>query len=334
MKIALSVVLMGLVLASCGGYPRDIDIDQGLGETDRNLFERAKFDLQRGNITQARLLLQTLIGTYPDSEFTPDAMYAAAESYYRGGTRADMINADYEWTNFQVFFPTSALADDAQMMRAMTHIRQMERADRDPQEALLAERDLETLIANYPDSDLLEETKEKLRAVQDVIAEGWMKIGNHYFTVEVYGAAASRYNDVLETYPDFSGTSEVLYRLGEILRRVGAEDPAATHYARIVREHPSSEFEPDARKRLSELGRPIPEPNEAALVRAEAVPEPEIRSLASRMLGVFGGRPGVSLETTAASILVENPPDSEPGDGEFSVDGVILDVGGPPGGDP
>jgi len=319
------------LLVSCGGYPDDIDIGQGLDETDRSLFERARYDLRRGEFLRARLLLDNLIATYPDSEYVPDAMYAMAESWFQMGTHSDLIQADNEFSRYLVFFPTNEKADDAQMMRAMTHIVQMEKSDRDPTEALLAERALQTLISDYPDSDLLEESKDKLRGVQDVIADGYMKIGNHYWTVGALGAAANRYDEVLNDYPDFSGLSEVLFRMGEIFRTTGLEDEAARYYERIIREYPSSEFDENARDRLSELGRPTPEVSEAALARLEAIPEPEYRSLASRMFGVFSGRPAISTETTAASILEESPEGPDTGDGEFSIDGVILDVGGPPG---
>jgi outer membrane protein assembly factor BamD len=318
-------------LASCGGYPDDIDIGQGLDETDRNLMERARVDLRRGNYTRARLMLQTLMGTYPDSEYVEDAMYAAAESYYQVGARADMVQADSEFNRFQVFFPTSDKADDAQMMRAMTHIRQMQKSDRDPQEALLAEQALETLISDYPDSNLLEEAKVKLRAVQDVIADGYLKIGNHYFTIGAYLAALSRYDDVLEEYPDFSGIPEVTYRVGEVYRRAGDLPQSVVYYSRIVRDHPYSEFSERAVERLTEMGQPVPDVSEAVQARLEIEEEEPVRSLASRMFGIFGGRPNVSLETTAASILNESNEEGESGDGEFSVDGVILDVGGPPG---
>jgi outer membrane assembly lipoprotein YfiO len=332
LRIALFALfaLLALFAASCGGYPDDIDIDQGLNETDRNLFERARFDMQRGEHARARLLLQTLRATYSDSEFVPDAMYAMAETWYHMGTRADLAQADYEFSNFRVFFPTHELADDAQMMRAMGHIRQMEKSDRDQTESLLAERELQTLISQYPDSDLAEEARVKLRAVQDVIAEGSMRIGNHYYTVGAFAAAAARFQSVLDDYPDFSGTSEVLYRLGEIHRRAGNPGEAIVYYSRVVRDHPESSFDRVSRARLTDLGQPLPEVNPAALAQLEARPDPVPRSLASRMFGVFSSRPAISTETTAASILEENPQGSEPGDGEFSVDGVILEVGDPP----
>jgi outer membrane protein assembly factor BamD len=328
----LLALSLGLVLSACAGRPADIALDPTLEETDRSLFESAKADLERGEFARARLLFETLIGTYPDSEYVPQAMYAIAESYYQTGTRADMMQASAEFDRFQTFFPTDGLADDAQMMRAMTHILQMEKSDRDPTEALLAEQELEGLIARYPGTDLGEEARVKLRAVQNVIARHITHIGNHYFTVGAYLPALGRYEDVLEQYPDYVGISEVFYRMGEIYRRAGDPLTAAEHYTEIVRNHPSSDFDKNARERLEALDLPIPEVNPAALARLEAQPEPPVRSLASRMFGILGGGPGISTDTTAASILVDNPEESESGTGEFSVDGVILEEGSPPGG--
>ena len=127
----LWVVIFALLLAGCGGYPDDIDIDQGLDEPDRTLYLRALHDLEASQYTRARLLLQTLISTYPDSEFLPRAMYATAESFYLMGGAGELVQAESQFKDYITFFPTSDLADDAQLMIAMTHVRQMEKADRD-----------------------------------------------------------------------------------------------------------------------------------------------------------------------------------------------------------
>jgi outer membrane protein assembly factor BamD len=276
--------------------------------------------------------LQTLISSYPDSEFVPEAKYAIAESWYQMGTRSDMVQADYEFSDYIIYFPITELADDAQMMRAMTHIRQMQKADRDPSESLLAERELQVLIDGYPDSDLLDEAKDKLRGVQDVLAEHYLKIGNHYFAAGANGAAATRYLQVLREYPDFEGLPEALYRLGELFLTAANDGEAIVYYARLIREHPFSTFDERARERLGDLDQPIPDASEAALAAREMAPEEdEYRSLGKRMLGVFSGRPDISTETTAASVLVDNPAAVQPGQGEFSVDGVVIDAGEPPG---
>ena len=321
----ISVILVTLVLAGCGGYPEDIDIDQGLDEPDRALYSRAEFDLREGRYLRARLELNTLVNTYPDSEFLPRAKYAIAESFYRAGTRADLIQAEAEFKDYITFFPTSDLADDAQLMVAMTHVRQIEQPDRDPTQALMAQVELNNLIADYPDSPLLDEAKEKLRAVQEVLAEGVLRIANFYFAVGSDQAATDRYLEIFEDYPDFSKTPEALYRLGQTLSRGDDRGEAILYYTRIIRDHPLSDFVEDAKLRLAEVDQPIPSANPVAIARAESAPEPEGKGLLARVFGLWSRRPDISTDTTAASIIPGEGDATGTGEeGVFEVEGTVV----------
>ena len=328
------VVLLALLLWGCGGYPDDLEIGEaGIDEPDRILYLRALHDLRRGKNIQARLELNALINTYPDSEFLPPAKYAIAESFYRDGGMSDMRQAEAEFKDYITFFPTSDLADDAQLMIAMTHVRQMEKPDRDPTQSLMAELELKNFISTYPDSNLLDEAKEKLRAVQEVLAQGIFKVANFYSTIGSYTAAIDRYRQVLEEYPDFAKTSEALFLMAETMRRSNNEGESIIYYTRIVRDHPLSEPVEDAKDRLISLNQPIPEVNSAALARAEAAPLPQGRGLFGRMFGILARRPDISTETTAASIIRERE-EGEGVEGTFEVEGRVISGSSPPGGNP
>src|SRR5205814_10666794 len=130
---------------------------------DRVLFERATRDLEKNKFTIGRLTLQTLINTYPDSEYLPQAKYAMAESFYKENSSSSLNQAENEFKDYITFFPASDLADDAQLKIAMTHVRRLEKPDRDSTQAQMAELEFKTFISSYPDSTLLTEAKEKLR---------------------------------------------------------------------------------------------------------------------------------------------------------------------------
>src|SRR2546423_4396775 len=140
MRKFLFVLPLFLLLLSCGGKKVETKAPASrLDEPDRVLFERAMHDLDKNKFTVARLTLQTLINTYPDSEYLPQAKYALAESFYRESSSTAMNQAENEFKDYITFFPASDLADDAQMKIAMTHIRRLEKADRDTTQARLAE---------------------------------------------------------------------------------------------------------------------------------------------------------------------------------------------------
>jgi uncharacterized protein (TIGR03435 family) len=60
-------------------------------DPDRVLFERSMNDLKESRFTAARLTLQTLINTYPDSEYLERARFAFAESFYKEGTPSSRL---------------------------------------------------------------------------------------------------------------------------------------------------------------------------------------------------------------------------------------------------
>jgi outer membrane protein assembly factor BamD len=315
------------LLVSCGGKnvetnPPDAN---NLDEPDRVLFDRATHDLERNKLAVARLTLNTLINTYPDSEYLPQAKYKLAESFYKEGSTSMLNQAEAEFKDYITFFPTDPQAANAQLMVAMTHVKQIEKSDRDRTQALLAEAELKAMIDGYPDSPRLDEAKRTLRAVQEVLAEGVLRIGNFYFLKKSYPAAADRYREVLTKYPDFSGAPDALFNLAESLRHNNNEPESAIYYARIVSEHPKSEHVNDAKERLTAMNQPIPQPNPVALARAQQAQPLEKRGLIGTIFSPFNRRPPVPIAATAADQESASSNDTEnKDDGTFSIDPKVV----------
>ncbi|MBI4471659.1 MAG: outer membrane protein assembly factor BamD [Acidobacteria bacterium] len=325
------ILAMGfLLLWSCGGKDVAVDDPNSLDEPDKVLYDRAIRELNRSRWNVARLTLNTLINTYPDSEFLPQAKYAMAESHYREGTTSGMNQAEVEFKDYITFFPITDLADDAQLMVAMTHVWQMEKPDRDRTQAELAEYELKKMISEYPDSPLLDQAKEKLRGVQEVLAAGVQGVGDFYFLRKNYIASADRYREILEKYPDYTKAPDTLFSLAESLQRMNITAESAIYYARVVSEHPLSERVDDAKMRLGQLNMPIPEPNPVALARAQQMQREE-KGVLGKMFGMFSRRPGVSMETDAATVRGGTSEEEENKEGgAFSVDGKVVQPGKPP----
>src|SRR5262249_15134780 len=136
------------LLLNCGGGKK-LTVNapaSNLDEPDRVLYERAVRDLNKNKFTVGRLTLQTLINTYPDSEFLQRAKYAMAESFFRENSSTSLSQAENEFKDYITFFPATDLADDAQLKVAMTHVRRMQKHDRDNTQARLAEVELKAMI--------------------------------------------------------------------------------------------------------------------------------------------------------------------------------------------
>jgi outer membrane protein assembly factor BamD len=306
------VLALLLILTGCGKKV-PVQTGSGLVERDRELYESAMKFLQKNRFTAARLALQTLLDTYQDSEYGPQAKYAYAESFYREAGHSNLLSAEVEFRQFITFFPDHPLADDAQLMVAMTHMKQLQRPDRDDTEARLAEYELNLMITMYPDSDLSNEAKAKLRAVQELLAESTFGPAKQYYLRRAYVAVLARCDEILKKYPDFSGTDRVLFLMGDTVRKLNPEQ-SVQYYAQIVRDYPMSALVKDSKKHLVEMSAAIPEPNPAALDRAKQHPAENKGVLGWLSLGLIkGGEGRPSTDTNAAT--AKNP------DGALSIGG-------------
>ena len=119
-------------------------------QPDKVLFDRAMDAMKHNRFDVARLSLQTLINTYPDSEFVARAKLAVADSWYAEGGSASLAQAEIEYKDFETFFPNMPEAAEAQLKLANIHYQQMEKSDRDPTHALRAEEEYRQLIMQYP----------------------------------------------------------------------------------------------------------------------------------------------------------------------------------------
>ena len=270
-------------------------------QPDKVLYDRAMDALKHNKYDVARLSLQTLINTYPDSEYVARAKLAIGDSWYAEGGSAAMAQAESEYKDFITFFPNMTEAGEAQMKIANIHYNEMEKADRDYTHAKRAEDEYRQLIMQFPDSPMVPEAKKRLLAVQEVLAEREYLIGHFYYMRDAWPAAIARFRSLTDTYPLYNGADEALYELGgayekeaDLIRRSKlAEaakapliktytDNAAAAYDRILTRYPEEERAADARKRLEALGKPIPKATPEAI--AQNKKEQESRG----SLGTYG----------------------------------------------
>src|SRR5437588_2526624 len=187
----------------------------GSKQPDKVLFDRSMDAMKHNRFDVARMTLQTLINTYPDSEFIARAKLAVADSWYAEGGTTAMQQAEIEYKDFRTFFPNMPEAAEAQLKVANIHYQEMEKADRDFTHAMRAEEEYRSLIQEYPDSKLVPEAKQRLREVQEVLAQREFNIGRFYYLRLAYPAAIARLQTLVDRYPLYSGADETLFLLGQ-----------------------------------------------------------------------------------------------------------------------
>jgi outer membrane protein assembly factor BamD len=256
-----------------------IDVNTS-AEPDKVLYDRAQADLKAGRYTEGRLALQTLINTYPDSEYLAKAKLAVADSYYKEGGTTNLTQSIQEYNDFRTFFPFLDEAAYAQMQIGLAHYKMMEKADRDKTQGEAAEDAFQAFLLSYPQSPLVPKAEQYLRDIQEVLADGDYKVAYFYYAKADYRASAARLVEVTDRYPLFSQNDDALWMLGNIYERAKQvskneddknhwSDLASKCYDRIVRDYPLSKNAPGAKARLKDMGRPVPSPDPDAIVRMQ-----------------------------------------------------------------
>jgi len=279
-----------LFLAGCHHKVQNPMANIDSKQPDKVLFDRAMESMKHAHYEEARTLLENLINTYPESEYIARAKLSLGDSWYTEGGTAAWQQAEVEYKDFQTFFPNMPEAAEAQLKIASMHYRQMEKPDRDYNQAMRAGEEYKNLIQTYPDSPLVPEAKQRLREVQEVLAERQYRIAHFYLLRDNLAAAQARLQSLINSYPLYSGIDEALFELGELYEKEAAairrqpmmdgamkervaaqfDKHAIDAYTRIIVRYPAMDRVGDARGRLQALNAAIPSPSPEAMAQSKA----------------------------------------------------------------
>ncbi len=331
----LKLALVGLLAASIASaqvpwhkkkYENPITKDTQ--QPDKVLFDKAMNDIEHGRYEIARITLNTLINTYDSSEYLAKAKMAIADSWYREGGANGLAQAEAEYKDFILFYPTMQEAAEAQNRICMIHYNQMDKADRDDTQAVRANYECMQVVTQFPNSKYAPIAMQTLRNIQEALAQHEFTVGHYYFHKGSNPAAANRLDDVVAQYPLFSEADVALYEAGLAYMDMGPRfrQRAGDDFAKIVRDYPLSSEVGNAKKKLGELEMPVPEPDQEAANREKYDKENYVKpSFIKREADNFLRAPDVShaaktgqpamvmlKPTLPVSIPVQNTADATP----------------------
>jgi len=296
---------------------------------DKQLYDKALAQSKSGHYDVARLDLQTLLNTYPDSQYQMRAKLAVADCWYREGGTAALAQAEQEYTDFITFFPNAPEAAEAQMRVGDIYFKQMDVPDRDYTKAVKAEDAYRTMLKQYPDAPakLLVEGKQKLREVQEVMASREAELGAFYASHENWPASIARFETVVNTYPQYSHMDDALIGVGDgyaaeskAIRSQNLPEgakaklleeydgKAAAAYRAVVLEHAAAPHVEDAKERLAEMNLPIPTPTPEQLAASEALEGSRAQyTMTKRLELLVLRRPDTVTAATAGDPPLDDP---------------------------
>ncbi len=300
LTLSAGLLLLSLAEAAaacCFHKKYETPITKNTQQPDKVLFDQAIKDIEHGRYETARITLQTMMNTYESSEYMAKAKLAVADSWYREGGANGFAQAEAEYKDFQLFYPQMEEAAEAQNRICTIHYKEMDKSDRDWTQTVQAESECRTLIVQYPNSKFVPQAAQRLREIQESLAEHEFVVGDFYWRRDMNPAAANRLNAMVDQYPLFSKAGEALYEAGDAYSKMGPRyrKNSAEMFDRVVQEYPLSSRADAAKKRLQEMEMPVPPVDQAAANREKYDLENYHHpSLMGRATGLMKSGPDVS----------------------------------------
>ena len=309
-RFGLAVMLSAALFTSCVRKKYETPITKNTQQPDKVLFDSAMRDIEHGRYEIARISLQTLMNTYESSEFLAKAKLAIADSWFREGGGNGMAQAEAEYKDFILFYPGMEESAQAQDRVCDIHYKQMDKSDRDVIQTLRAEDECKALIVQFPNSKFVPDAMQKLRNIQESLADHEFVAGDFYHARQMNPAAANRLNALVDQYPLFSKAGDALYEAGDSYSKMGPRfrKQAGEMFARIVSDYPLSPRVKDATRRLEEMELPVPPVNQQALARAKWEQENYKKpSMLAKSMGLMKGGPDVQHAARSGQPTMTDP---------------------------
>ncbi len=299
-KILIVAVAIALTVAACGGKPKNkITLEDAKGPgRDRELYREAVEAIRKANYDQGRILLNTMINTYPESPLVKIAKLSNADSFYLQGGSKNLAQAEAAYREFVEFFPDDPLADDVMMKMAEIHLKQVESPDRDQTHAKLAERQLKETLRRYPGTDQKEQIEGLMTEVQEILAMHELKVARFNFELrQAMAGAQYRTEEILNKYPNFSRFDEALWIHAQTMAAQEDTQTASDDLTRLVTNYPKSDFAEKAREQLTKYGKAAPDadPTKVAEVKAE-------KGMVSKVTGLLFGP---KIDTSNKGVVID-----------------------------
>ena len=306
---------------------------------DKALYDKAQDAIKHGRYDVGRIDLQTLLNTYPESQYMMQSKLAIADSWYKEGGTAALTQAEQEYKDFITFFPNAPEAAEAQMRVGDIYFRQMDKPDRDYTKTQQAEAEYRLMLQQFPDSVLIPQAKEKLREVQEVMAQREAGVADFYATRQNASAAIARYQTIVDTYPLYSKMDDVLIAIGDQYEAMAHnirlntptcqpshpvqrclpeeakgrllkvyDDNAQEAYDKVVLEHAASPHVEDAKDRLVGMNLPVPTPTAEEVAASTKLEESRgTYTLSRRTIALFTHSADTVPAATIGEPLLEDP---------------------------
>jgi outer membrane protein assembly factor BamD len=176
---------------------------------------------------------------YPQSDWAPRSALMAAYSFYIQDYHSEAI---FNLERFIETYPKDHRMDYVHYLLGLCYYENIEGEKKDLQPLIIALKEFNFVIENYPSTDFALDAKFKIGLINDVLASKEMYLGRHYIKKEKWIPAINRFKNILNNYETTIYTEEAIHRLVEIHYKIGLELEAKKYASLLGYNYLSSEW--------------------------------------------------------------------------------------------
>lgn len=234
-------------LPACASH--QIDLGTLSSASDEVVWEAGVQATAKKDWDSARQYYKRLIDAFPQSQHQPDARIGLADSYFEEGGTGNLVLAVSSYREFLTLYPQHPRSDYAQFRAGEAYFQQKNSPDRDQTSTRQALEEYQRLLDVYPQSQYVEQARERIRDCRQTLARAHYQVGYFYQkTRRSWRSAIGRYETILSDFPDYERIDEVLFRLGQVLSFSGRYAEARPQLGRLRSEFSESPYVREADK--------------------------------------------------------------------------------------
>jgi len=242
----LIAALCLLFLSSCKYFKKP---EEAMSQFEpETAFKEANDLIKTGYFEDARTKLEEIKAKDASQKYATLAKIRIADTYFDDEMYEE---AAVEYDSFLHLHTFHKYAPYAQYRKAMCSFKRIKTVDISYSTTKKALEEFRKLQRSYPRNPYMDVTESRIKTCIRILAEYELYVGKFYFKKGSYEAAAGRFRNVIDEYPDSKGESEAIYYLGLSYNHMGEREKAVSTLNALIEKYPTIEYAQEAKKLLA-----------------------------------------------------------------------------------
>lgn len=214
------------------------------------LLQQANEKIKQKDYEGARAILQDIKAKDASKKYATIAQIKIGDTYFEEESYEEAL---VEYSNFLDVHPHHKYAPYAQYQLALTYFKQIDSVDTSYSMSLRALREFEKLQRLYPRNPYMDVIESRIKMCKSILAEYELYVGKFYFKKGSYNAAAGRFRELIEKYPNTKNEPDALYHLAVSYNHLGDKDKALDVFNTLLSKYPTNKLSNDAKKLIASI---------------------------------------------------------------------------------